>query len=533
MLKSKFTFLLVSLVLLVTGCAKRGTITGGAKDTIPPVLINSSPKNFSTDFKGDFIKITFDEYIKIKDLNKQLIISPPMKNAPYIVPMGSASKFISIKINDTLQPNTTYSFNFGQSITDNNEGNPFSQFKYVFSTGSYIDSLKLGGKIKDALSKKTDNFVNIQLYEAATFNDSTIYKEQPRYVTNSLDSLTTFALENLKEGQYYLIALKDENKDYKYNPKTDKIAFHNKPIVIPNDTLFRLDLFKEKLPFKASRPSQASANRLVMGYEGTHKNVALKIRNKDAEIPFVITKLPKADSLQLWIPKIKTDSLQIEVAGEQFSKTFTTKLKEMKTTDTLSLKAKQSGSIAFRENFTIEAATPLVKIDASKIRITKKDSAAVAFTAKYKEFEQELVFDFKKEESEKYKVLLLPGALKDFYDKENDTLSYTLNTKKLSDFGNLKITLENVDRFPILVELLDAKENVMESQYSEKETVLYFDVIEPRQYTLRIIYDDDKNKEWTSGNFLEKRQPEEVIYFPKEIDVRANWDVEQPFILSK
>ena len=79
MLKSKF-FLFLSFALLFIGCAKRGTITGGAKDTIPPVLINSSPKNFSTNFKGDFIKITFDEYIKIKDISKQLIISPPMKN---------------------------------------------------------------------------------------------------------------------------------------------------------------------------------------------------------------------------------------------------------------------------------------------------------------------------------------------------------------------------------------------------------------------------------------------------------------------
>lgn len=532
MLKSKF-FLFLSFALLFIGCAKRGTITGGAKDTIPPVLINSSPKNFSTNFKGDFIKITFDEYIKIKDISKQLIISPPMKNAPYIVPMGSASKFITIKINDTLQPNTTYSFNFGQSITDNNEGNPFSQFKYVFSTGSYIDSLKIGGKIRDALSKKTDNFVNIQLYEAATFNDSTVYKEQPRYVTNSLDSLTTFALENLKEGKYYLVALKDENKDYKYNPKTDKIAFQKSPIVIPNDTLFRMDLFKETLAFTAEKPSQTSANRIIMGYQGIPKNLSLKVTNNGTELPFVVSKVAKADSLQIWIPKIKTDSLQIAVKEDRFSKSFVTKIKEMKTVDTLSLKARQKSNLNFRENFIVEAATPLVKIDNSKIRITKTNSTAVEFTTKYQEFEQELVFDFKKEESEKYKIILLPGAVKDFYDKENDSLTYNLSTKKLTDFGNLKIVLENVNRFPVIVELLDDKENVIASAYSEKETTLSFEAMEPRRYTLRVIYDDDKNKEWTTGNFLEKRQPEEVIYFPKEIDIRANWDVEQPFILTK
>lgn len=125
-------FLVVGFSVFMNSCAKRGTITGGLKDTIPPKIITSSPENYKTDFKETEIKIVFDELIKIKDISKQLIISPPMKTAPIIVPQGSASKFISIKIQDTLQENTTYSFNFGQSITDNNEGNPYSQFKYVF-----------------------------------------------------------------------------------------------------------------------------------------------------------------------------------------------------------------------------------------------------------------------------------------------------------------------------------------------------------------------------------------------------------------
>ncbi|RZJ56491.1 MAG: hypothetical protein EOO45_28735, partial [Flavobacterium sp.] len=154
MLKSRFLLLIVFIALAFTGCAKRGTITGGPLDTIPPVILRSSPANMSTNFTGNKIRIDFSEYIKIKDVNKQLIISPPMKTQPDIVPTGSASKYITIKIKDTLQPNTTYSFNFGQSITDNNEGNPYSQFKFIFSTGTYIDSLTLNGSIKDAYNKK-------------------------------------------------------------------------------------------------------------------------------------------------------------------------------------------------------------------------------------------------------------------------------------------------------------------------------------------------------------------------------------------
>ncbi|MGX7667688.1 Ig-like domain-containing protein [Flavobacterium pedocola] len=533
MLKQKLIFLLSIFLLLATGCAKRGTITGGAKDTIPPVLISSHPKNFNTNFKGDFIKISFNEYIKVKDISKQLIISPPMKNAPFISPMGSASKFITIKINDTLQPNTTYSFNFGQSISDNNEGNPYSQFKYVFSTGSHIDSLKAGGMVKDALSQKTDNFINIQLYEAETFKDSTLYKEQPRYVTNTLDSTTSFKLENLKEGKYYLIALKDQNNDYKFNPKTDKIAFLKEPITVPGDSQYQLQLFKETVPFKAEKPSQGGSSKLLMGFEGNPKNTQVTLKNKGVVVPSAVSKFTKGDSLQIWFPKIKTDSLQIEVNNGKFNKTFVSRIKEMKPTDSLTFKTKQSGVLHFRDSFGIRSSIPLTRIDNSKISIFKKDSSAVTFTTKYDELEQEVVFDFKKDEEEKYRIKVLPGAFKDFYEKENDSLNYTITTKKLSDYGVMKLTLQNVKRFPILVELLDDKENVVASHYSEQETVVNFEALEPRRYTLRVVYDDDKNKEWTTGNFLEKREAEEVVYYPEVINVLANWYLDESFILSK
>lgn len=539
MLKSKYLLFIaflstiILLTAMATGCAKRGTVSGGPKDTIPPVIVSSSPKNFQTDFKGDFIKINFNEFIKIKDLNKQLIISPPMKNPPIIVPMGSASKFITIKILDTLQPNTTYSFNFGQSIRDNNEENPYSQFKYVFSTGSYIDSLKLGGTIKDAYSKKTDNFVNVMLYETATYTDSTVFKKQPHYVTNTLDSLKAYALENLKPGKYRLIALKDENNNYKFDPKDDKIAFLNQEITLPTDTLYQLELFKEKMAFKAQKPTQVSANKLVMGYEGNAKNTKISVRKGNEVIPSKATQYTGKDSLQIWIPKLKTDSLQINITNGDYTKDFTSRIKEMKTVDTLAIKTKQQEILGFRDTFALTTTLPISKIDVSKIVVIKKDSSKVPFTANYKEMEGEIALDFKKEENEKYTIRLLPGALKDFYDKENDSLQFTVSTKNLTDYGNLRLTLENANRFPIIVELLDDKENVLATMYSEKETVFNFNSLEPNNYLLRVIFDDNKDREWTTGNFLEGRQPEQVIYFPKTLDVRANWDVDQVFILSK
>lgn len=528
--KNNFKYFSLLLILLTVGCAKRGSITGGAKDTIAPVLKSSLPKNFATNFNGKEIKLVFDEYVKLKNINKQLIISPPMKNQPEILPYN-ASKFITIKIKDTLQPNTTYSFNFGQSIEDNNEGNPYQQFKYVFSTGSYIDSLALSVKIKDALEKKTDHFVSVMLYEIdEKFNDSTIYKETPRYITNSLDSLEVVKLENLKAGKYLLLALKD-NGNNKFNPKTDKIGFQKEYITIPNDTIFEVELFKEDLPLKAFKPTQVTKNRYVMGYEGKAKGTKVTLRNGSEVLPSLVTKLPLKDSLQIWFKPIKADSLQVNVEKDNYKIDFTVKNKASKA-DTLNISSDVTGNLPLRGRYSMTSVTPLVKFDKSKISIRSKDSTLIDFAMEYDDFNQKLYLDFKKEPLESYAIKAMPGAMTDFFEKENDTLSFKLNTKNSSDYGNLRVILENAKKFPIIVELTDKDGKVKYTEYTESATTIYFDAIEPAKYTLRIIYDDNKNKIWDTGSYLEKRQSEEVIYFPKEIDVRANWDVEQPFNLG-
>lgn len=533
MLKKGFLYLFF-IALAVTSCAKRGTITGGAQDTIPPVITGSSPKNMSTNFSGDEIHIDFNEYIKIKDVSKQLIISPPMDNAPTITPTGSASRFIKIKIKDTLQPNTTYSFNFGQSITDNNEGNPYSQFKFVFSTGAYIDSLKLKGKIKDAFSRETDNFVTVMLYEAETFTDSTIYKEKPRYVTNTLDSLVFYSLENLKEGKYRLFALKDANNNYKFDPKSDKIAFLDEVITIPNDTAYELSLFAEKAAFKHLKPIQATSNRLLAPYEGDHRDMKIDVRSAvtDQGIKTLTTKVRDKDSLQVWLPRGLTDSLKVSITHLDSIKDFTVKLKEMKEADSLSVEAVQKGGLHFREKLMLRPSTPLTVIDTTRMMLINKDSIAVPFTARYYDLQQELEIDFAKEEEQKYTFTAMPGALEDFYGQQNDTLNFKVSTLTYADYGNLRVSLTNANRFPLLLEVVNSKDEVAATFYSEGETKTSFDAILPDKYRLRVIYDDNKNKEWDTGSFMENRQPEDVIYHPALIDVRSNWDVEETFNLG-
>jgi hypothetical protein len=210
---------------------------------------------------------------------------------------------------------------------------------------------------------------------------------------------------------------------------------------------------------------------------------------------------------------------------------------DMKATDSLSVAPVQKGGLNFREKFQLTPSTPLIAIDSTKISVVNKDSLAIKYTVAYNDFEQRLEIDFPKEESQKYTVTLLPGALRDFYEKENDSLTYSLATRTYAEYGNLRITLQNVNRFPLLLEITDVQGKVLGSHYSEGETVINFDNVLPNKYLMRVIYDDNKNGEWDTGSYLEKRQPEEVIYFKggqdNTIDVRANWDVDQEFNLAR
>lgn len=527
----KFIFIFIGIISVLS-CAKRGNITGGLKDSLSPVLISSSPKNGAVNFSGNQIKIYFNEYVKLKNVGKQLVVSPPMERKPEVLPYN-ASKYIIVKIKDTLKPNTTYSLNFGQSIEDNNEGNVLNQFKFVFSTGNFIDSLNLKTTIKDAYENKKPDFVSIMLYEKnEKFNDSLIYKQTPTYITNTLDGLTMTQLENLRKGLYRLVAVKDLNNNNKFDPKTEKIGFIKDFVSIPNDTVFELELFKEIVSLKFNKPSQVSGSKFIVGFEGNAENSIVETTLNGSAIKSIVTKMPKKDSLQLWLPKIKNDSVVVTLSKNNRKQIFKLKVKDQKI-DSLQVTTDFRGTVAFRKKFNLICSTPIEKIDESKIEFLDKDSLKVKFKTSYDTYNQLVVVDFEKKPSDNYKFKALPGALIDLYDQKNDTLKFNFSTQATSDYGNLRVQLQKVNRYPVIVELTDEKGIALESQSLSSGTEVFFDLIEPKKYTLRLIYDDNKNQIWDSGNFIEKRQSEEVIYFPKEIDVRANWDVEQPFDVGK
>lgn len=524
----------VGILAMLVNCANRGTPSGGEKDIEPPKLLRAVPENFTTNFSQNEIRIYFDEYVKIKDVQKQLIISPPMDPAPDIMPMGTASKYITIKINDTLKPNTTYAFNFGQSIVDNNEGNPFSYFKYVFSTGSYIDSLSIKGAVLDAEKREPETFVSVMLYEVdSTYTDSTVYKTKPLYVTNTLDSVSAFQIDNLKAGKYRLIALKDANDNFTYQQKTDKIGFYDTEITVPTDSFYEVKLFKEIADFRMERPVQVARQKIQFGYSGQPEGTTITMLGAvPDQFEYRLVKDVQKDTLYYWYkPEVALDTTYFVVKNKTYIDTLRHRFRDFKM-DSLNIRTPVSGTINYDQDFIIEGNVPFDPLDLAKVSITDKDGLPVDFKTEYDTLKNSYRFKFDKTEDNTYKVQLLPEALIDFFGKANDTLSYAVKTRRFSELSDVRVNLVNAE-YPVIVQLTDSKGEVKYEQFSEEPRLFDFRHIIPGTYYLRVIYDANGNRKWDTGNYLKKIQPERISYRPNSVDARTGWDSIEEFILLK
>ncbi len=529
-----FLFLLLTVSALVQ-CARRGTPTGGDKDVTPPKLVKAEPQNMSINFNTNKIRLYFDEYVKLKDIEKQLIVSPPLKYTPLISPQGSANRYVEVILKDTLKKNTTYTFNFGQSIIDNNEGNPLSYFTYVFSTGDYIDSLTVSGVVKDAFNKNADTFISIMLYEIdSTYTDSTIYRQPPNYITNTLDSTPIFHLKNLKEGKYAMFGVKDEAKNNIFDQKVDKIAFIKDTVNLPTDSIYLLTMFKELPDYSVSVPNFAAKNKIIFGYQGNAKDISINaLSNIPDTVKTKITKERDKDTLNYWFTPFEADSLVFTVANEKENliDTFTVKTKKVGM-DTLVVQPNQRGTFEFGKPFYIGANTPITYMDSSKISLARKDSTLVKFNSVLDTIDNKIDFDFEVEPNENYALELLPGAIVDFFETENDTISINLTTKSYADFGNLRLTLDGNVTYPLIVQLTDEKGVMAKELFASEYQVFEFTNIKPAKYLIRVIFDSNGNQKWDTGNYLQRIQPEKVTYYPSVLEVRANWELEQTFTLS-
>ncbi|MCW3119388.1 MAG: hypothetical protein JWM28_3470 [Chitinophagaceae bacterium] len=349
---------LIPQILVQTGCANIIPPLGGPKDSLPPVVINIKPSDSAKNFTDNRIVFSFDEYVEIQDVQKNLIVSPTPKIVPAV---DRKLNTIVVKLKDTLEPHTTYTLNFGNSIKDLNEGNVLKNFTYLFSTGTYFDSLQLSGKIFLAKTGGVDTTLTVLLHRNT--DDSAIVKEKPRYIAR-VDVNGNFIFRNLPSGTFALYAMKDEGSSFRFSGRDQLFAFADKPVIIGQDTsAITLYAFPDNegassaTPVK-KRPQTSKEKRLIIT-----NNLQNDVQDllKDFIMNFD-TPLKSFDTTKIGFA---TDSSFTPVTGYSFIKDSTEKTVTLKTTwkegttyhlildkefatDTLGKKLLKSDTISFK-----------------------------------------------------------------------------------------------------------------------------------------------------------------------------------------
>ena len=524
-------------ILLINGCAKRGSPTGGPKDSIPPVLVNANPKLNSTNFNEEEIRLTFDEWIKLDKVQDQLIISPPVDNSSYeIKPLSGVTKKVFIRFIDSLNSETTYTINFGNSIKDNNENNTLTFFNYTFSTGETLDSLYVKGLISDAFDREPSNYVSLQLYRIdSILEDSIVFKNKPTYISNTLDS-ASYKFQNVKEGKYLIIALKDLNNNYLFDPFFEQIGFIDSLITLPKDSIIDFKLFKEETELVWDRPHFINSEKIGFGYYGKLDIDKIELNSKIPDsVSYTFLKEKETDTLNLWLSRNSFDSLNFNLIEKDTIKLTTVKFDRKRDTliDSLRISSKTANILHLKESFKLSYNIPIYKIVDSLINIRNIDSLLISFKTRINKDEEELDIIFEASPSDEYNINLYPNAIVDIRGNVNDTLNYKVITQTLEDYGNIYLDVVRNNDSKFILHLIDNNGDIIREYINISQNSTYsFDLIRPGKYSFRLIEDLNENSKWDTGNYLKKIKPEPVYYYKDEIEVRANWDLNETFNLN-
>jgi len=516
----------VLLFLIQLSCAQIVPLTGGEKDITSPKNTGNTPENESINFSDKKITIEFDEFIRLNNLQSQLVVSPIMETSPTIMANG---KKLIIKINEQLSPNTTYSFNFGDAIVDLTENNPVSNFNYVFSTGSFIDSLSFSGNIKNAFSLAPQEGYVVMLYK--TDLDSLPLTQLPDYISKT-DKDGKFNVTNISHGKFKVFALKDINSNYLYDLPTEHIAFYNNPIEIDSSVSENIFYsFKEDNELQYIKSSNhTNYGTFSFEFNKPFQKLNVKPLNHNSEDGWFLGEGDEDHKTSsYWITGTESlDELTIEVSDSNTiidTVNFDLVRKEDMKDSLLSISTNLNSSFDLNKNVTISIKNPFVSYSADSIKLFE-DSTLV--TSSYltdislRKFE--LSYDFK--ENTKYYLKILPNAFTDIFGLKNDTVIKSFTTKQLSDYGTIKLDLTPGFDNNYILQLINAKGDILHEDFIIGSKKIDYSFLSPGNYQLKIILDNNNNKKWDSGNYTNKVQPESIYIYNKPITIRANWDNE-------
>ena len=600
------------VALLLLACASIGRPDGGPYDEDPPVLVSSAPLPYSANIDKKRIVLNFNENIKLQNAFEKVVISPPQLEMPEI---KAAAKRVTVELVDSLLPNTTYSIDFNDAIVDNNEGNPLENFSFVFSTGEQVDTFAVSGTVLNAQDLEPIKGIMVGLYRVG--DDSAFYNKPFERVSRT-DSRGRFSIKGIAPGQYRVYALSDANKNYRFDQKSENIAFTDRiiepfatPAVRP-DTIWRDSLTIDTIRYISYTRFQPDdiilrafseefySQYLLKSNRKEHSNFTLIFAdsndslpqieglNFDAKDAFVLEASEKLDTLLYWVKDsavYNKDTLSLSVTYnvldsvglfvpctdtlylsprkklakileeereryEKEEKEFLKDAKKRKDYDEnnppvfvpkptfLKFKSLSSSTSDVNVDYQIEFPEPLLSIDTTAIHVSKvvNDSTFEAIPFVFRQVDDKIrryaIYAEWRPEG-KYRIDIDSAAFVGLYGKHTNKFEENLTFRSLDEYAVLHLTIPGVGNNAI-VQLLKGDEKVTAQQRTKNNRCSFY-FLKPDKYYLRLIMDKNGNGVWDTGDYAANLQPEEVFYYPNELELRAlfeynqdDWDIKAP-----
>ncbi|MCU0401015.1 MAG: Ig-like domain-containing protein [Algoriphagus sp.] len=528
------------LLLILNSCAKQSTPTGGPRDEDPPVLQESNPKDQSTNIRPEEIFLTFDEYVKLENPTKGIVITPRINKDE--VEFTALKNTVKVKLNQELEDNTTYVFDFQKSVVDISEDNPAENLKLVFSTGNEIDSLYISGNVLFYFPNTKPDFTNVLVGIYPVTDTTDVFTAQPYYLSQ-VDTTGAFKITNIKNGNYLAYAWKDANGSLKAEFKTEEYDFILDTIKLESNLeRVNFNLSKSDLtPIRILRSAPFGKNydiivnrepvNIILKNEELGKNyfynstsgrirIYPKETSKDS-IPFQISLIDSVgftkDSL-IWAKfpesERKADKLDISAnSGKNFYQQLEVELKFNKPINTIN----------FDSLYLQYDTTSVIRIEPSMIHFSDSLRRDI------------LKIDMQVPDSIKKEIFTINAADSTFLDIEGQynekpfSANYRkIERKSLADEITGKIIGAKP---PFIIQLIDERNELIKEQFLENSSQYSFKLVDPGTYKIRVIEDINGNKRWDPSNFIQKRPAERVFYFYNEeklqsLIIRSGWTLE-------
>lgn len=578
----KSAVFLLPAVLTIFGCAKISAPSGGPRDREPPIITRCVPPVGTTNFSDKEIVITFNEYVVLDKITEKFMASPPLGKRPEISIRG---KSVRIRFDEELRDSSTYTFYFQDAIRDLNENNPIDNYQYFFSTGPVIDSLSVTGNLYQAYDLEIPELTMVLLYNQ--LHDSAVIKVLPDYITR-VEKNGEFRIDNVRPGKYRIYALKDLDNSKNYNLPDEEFAFLKDTLDI-NPTKNYLPVKKDTTVKKdtAVVVNRKKEPTILPPVEGEYKLILFRAENKvryltssdrklpyhliytlslppdslafDISIPdagkdsYFIEKSKNNDSITVWLTDSSLYSRQIintvvnypftDTLGFVGTKSDTIMMRYLapqasRTRRTVVPKRNQyrinsnikSGSLKPGRQMILTSPTPFRPPDTSRLslfEVQKDERISIPFNlAKDNLNACRYYLTAELQQGNNYLFVADSAAFGSIYGEYNDSTAIKFSIIPREMLGKLIVNLKNYPGNKI-IHLLDNNEKLVKEAYPETDDKLEFPYLDKGLYRLRIIYDINGDRKWTTGDFSTGRQPEPVSYYPGEIEIKVNWEITQ------